>query len=167
MNTEIHDLKLPSLIKFNNRKILSGIAEVIGEEDKLIDMTVAIDKLDKIGIDKVKDEMLEKGISSLAVEKLDPIINMQGDVSDKLLTMREVLADSVLGLEGVDEIQKVIDKLVKRTQRIASINVGEGDLSNAKIIDISEMLEVIYGSCTVFSKAVVVANNNFFGVEHV
>ena len=105
------DLKLPSLIKFNNRKILSGIAEVIGEEDKLIDMTVAIDKLDKIGIDKVKDEMLEKGISSLAVEKLDPIINMQGDVSDKLLTMREVLADSVLGLEGVDEIQKVIDKL--------------------------------------------------------
>ncbi|MCH1436806.1 MAG: histidine--tRNA ligase [Flavobacteriales bacterium] len=105
------DLKLPSLIKFNNRKILSGIAEVIGEEDKLIDMTVAIDKLDKIGIDKVKDEMLEKGISSLAVEKLDPILNMQGDVSDKLLTMREVLADSVLGLEGVDEIQKVIDKL--------------------------------------------------------
>ena len=105
------DLKLPSLIKFNNRKILSGIAEVIGEEDKLIDMTVAIDKLDKIGIDKVKEEMLEKGISSLAVEKLDPILNMQGDVSDKLLTMREVLADSVLGLEGVDEIQKVIDKL--------------------------------------------------------
>ena len=105
------DLKLPSIIKFNNRKILSGIAEVIGEEDKLIDMTVAIDKLDKIGIDKVKEEMLEKGISSLAVEKLDPILNMQGDVSDKLLTMREVLADSVLGLEGVDEIQKVIDKL--------------------------------------------------------
>ena len=105
------DLKLPSVIKFNNRKILSGIAEVIGEEDKLIDMTVAIDKLDKIGIDKVKDEMLEKGISSLAVEKLDPLLNMQGAISEKLKTMRDVLSNSVVGLEGVDEIQKVIDKL--------------------------------------------------------
>lgn len=105
------DLKLPSIIKFNNRKILSGIAEVIGEEDKLIDMTVAIDKLDKIGIDKVKDEMLEKGISSAAVQKLDPILNMQGAISEKLKTMRDVLSNSVVGLEGVDEIQKVIDKL--------------------------------------------------------
>lgn len=105
------DLKLPSVIKFNNRKILSGIAEVIGEEDKLIDMTVAIDKLDKIGIDKVKDEMLEKGISSAAVENLDPILNMQGAISEKLKTMRDVLSNSVVGLEGVDEIQKVIDKL--------------------------------------------------------
>lgn len=105
------DLKLPSVIKFNNRKILSGIAEVIGEEDKLIDMTVAIDKLDKIGIDKVKDEMLEKGISSAAVEKLDPILNMQGAISEKLKTMRDVLSNSLLGLEGVDEIQKVMDKL--------------------------------------------------------
>ena len=105
------DLKLPSVIKFNNRKILSGIAEVIGEEDKLIDMTVAIDKLDKIGIDKVKDEMLEKGVSSAAVEKLDPILNMQGAISEKLKTMRDVLSNSVVGLEGVDEIQKVMDKL--------------------------------------------------------
>ena len=105
------DLKLPSVIKFNNRKILSGIAEVIGEEDKLIDITVAIDKLDKIGIDKVKDEMLEKGVSSAAVEKLDPILNMQGVISEKLKTMRDVLSNSVVGLEGVDEIQKVMDKL--------------------------------------------------------
>jgi histidyl-tRNA synthetase len=110
-NKVFTDLKLPSVIKFNNRKILSGIAEVIGEEDKLIDMTVAIDKLDKIGIDKVKDEMLEKGISSAAVEKLDPILNMQGAISEKLKTMRDVLSNSVVGLEGVDEIQKVMDKL--------------------------------------------------------
>lgn len=105
------DLKLPSVIKFNNRKILSGIAEVIGEADKLIDMTVAIDKLDKIGIGKVKEEMLEKGISTAAVEKIDPILNMQGDISQKLQTIRNVLADSVVGLEGVEEIQKVIDKI--------------------------------------------------------
>lgn len=105
------DLKLPSVIKFNNRKILSGIAEVIGEADKLIDMTVAIDKLDKIGIGKVKEEMLEKGISTAAVEKIDPILNMQGDISQKLHTMRNVLADSVVGLEGVEELQKVIDKI--------------------------------------------------------
>jgi histidyl-tRNA synthetase len=105
------DLNLPSIIKFNNRKILSGIAEVIGEEDKLIDITVAIDKLDKIGLDKVKEEMQTKGVSDTAIDKLDPILNMKGDASQKLVTMREVLSASPVGLEGVEEIQTVIDKV--------------------------------------------------------
>jgi len=105
------DLNLPATIKFNNRKILSGIAEVIGEEDKLIDITVAIDKLDKIGLEKVKEEMQTKGVSDAAIEKLDPILNMKGDAKQKLVTMREVLAASAIGLEGVQEIQTVIDKV--------------------------------------------------------
>ena len=110
-DTVFTELKLPTIIKLNNRKVLSGIAEVIGEGDKLIDITVAIDKLDKIGLEKVKEEMQTKGVSGSAIEKLDPILNMKGDAKQKLATMREVLADSVIGLEGVEEIQTVIDKV--------------------------------------------------------
>ena len=110
-DTVFTELKLPTIIKLNNRKLLSGIAEVIGEGDKLIDITVAIDKLDKIGLEKVKEEMQTKGVSDSAIEKLDPILNMKGDAKQKLATMREVLADSVIGLEGVEEIQTVIDKV--------------------------------------------------------
>lgn len=105
------ELKLPTVIKLNNRKVLSGIVEVIGEADKLIDITVAIDKLDKIGLEKVKEEMQSKGVSDLAIEKLDPILNMKGDANEKLVTMREVLASSEIGLEGVAEIQTVLDKV--------------------------------------------------------
>jgi len=110
-DTVFTELKLPTIIKLNNRKVLSGIAEVIGEGDKLIDITVAIDKIDKIGLEKVKEEMQTKGVSGSAIEKLDPILNMKGDAKQKLATMREVLADSVIGLEGVEEIQTVIDKV--------------------------------------------------------
>jgi histidyl-tRNA synthetase len=110
-DTVFTELKLPTIIKLNNRKVLSGIAEVIGEGDKLIDITVAIDKLDKIGLEKVKEEMQTKGVSDAAIEKLDPILNMKGDAKKKLVTMREVLTDSVIGLEGVEEIQTVIDKV--------------------------------------------------------
>jgi len=110
-DTVFTELKIPAIIKLNNRKLLSGIAEVIGEGDKLIDITVAIDKLDKIGLEKVKEEMQTKGVSDSAIEKLDPILNMKGDAKQKLVTMREVLADSVIGLEGVEEIQTVLDKV--------------------------------------------------------
>jgi len=110
-DTVFSELKLPSIIKLNNRKVLSGIAEVIGEGDKLIDITVAIDKLDKIGLEKVKEEMQTKGVSDSAIEKLDPILKMKGDAKQKLSTMREVLAESLIGLEGVGEIQTVIDKV--------------------------------------------------------
>jgi histidyl-tRNA synthetase len=106
------ELKVPTVIKFNNRKVLSGIAEIIGAEDKLIDMTVAIDKLDKIGLDLVKEEMLQKGISDSAIKKIEPILNMEGDAVKKLATMRSVLADSKVGLEGVNEVQTVINKVL-------------------------------------------------------
>jgi histidyl-tRNA synthetase len=110
-DTVFTKLNLPAVIKLNNRKVLSGIAEVIDEADKLIDITVAIDKLDKIGLVKVKEEMLSKGVSEAAIEKLEPILNMTGDPTQKLETIREVLAPSKIGIEGVDEIQEVFDKI--------------------------------------------------------
>ena len=106
------ELKVPTVIKLNNRKVLSGIAEIIGAEDKLIDMTVAIDKLDKIGLDLVKEEMLQKGISDSAIKKIEPILNMEGDAFAKIATMRSVLADSDIGIEGVNEVQTVINKVL-------------------------------------------------------
>ena len=98
-------------IKINNRKILSGIAEVIGEPDKIVDITVAIDKLDKIGRDKVNEELKADGISDEAIAKLQPIIALSGTNEEKLQTIREVLADSETGLKGVEETQFILDTL--------------------------------------------------------
>ena len=98
-------------IKINNRKILSGIAEVIGEPNKIVDITVAIDKLDKIGLDKVNEELKADGISDEAIAKLQPIIALSGTNEEKLQTIREVLADSETGLKGVEETQFILDTL--------------------------------------------------------
>ena len=98
-------------IKINNRKILSGIAEVIGEPDKIVDITVAIDKLDKIGLDKVNEELKADGISDEAIAKLQPIIALSGTNEEKLQTIREALADSETGLKGVEETQFILDTL--------------------------------------------------------
>ena len=98
-------------IKINNRKILTGIAEIIGEADKIVDITVAIDKLDKIGLDKVNDELRAVGLSEEAVEKLQPIIALSGSNEEKLETMRRVLAESETGLKGVEEVAFVLDTL--------------------------------------------------------
>lgn len=98
-------------IKMNNRKILSGIAEVIGAEDKLIDFTVALDKLDKIGEDGVKKEMLEKGITETAIEKLQPVFNNNGNASEKLALLKKLLATSEIGSKGIEELQFIIDSI--------------------------------------------------------
>ena len=98
-------------IKINNRKILSGIAEMIGEADKIVDITVAIDKLDKIGLDAVNEELREDGISEEAIQKLQPIINLSGSNSEKIQTMREALAGSEVGQKGIDEVEYVLSKL--------------------------------------------------------
>ena len=98
-------------IKLNNRKILSGIAEVIGEADKITDITVAIDKLDKIGLEKVNEELAEKNIPASAIEKLQPIILLEGDERYKLEVLKTVLADSEIGLKGVEEIEFILNKV--------------------------------------------------------
>ena len=98
-------------IKINNRKILSGIAEMIGQADKIVDITVAIDKLDKIGLDNVNAELAKAGIPEDAIQKLQPIIQLSGSNAEKLSTMREVLKDSEIGLKGVDESEFILSKL--------------------------------------------------------
>ena len=98
-------------IKINNRKILSGIAEVIGEADKIVDITVAIDKLEKIGLENVNEELRSDGISDEAIKKLQPIISLTGTNDEKLSIIRDVLKDSETGLKGVEEIQFILDGL--------------------------------------------------------
>ncbi|MCI7653805.1 MAG: histidine--tRNA ligase [Bacteroidales bacterium] len=98
-------------IKINNRKLLTGIAELIGEADKIVDITVAIDKLDKIGIDNVNEELRADGISPEAIEKLQPIITLSGTNEDKLATMQEALKDSEIGLKGIEELRFILSTL--------------------------------------------------------
>lgn len=98
-------------IKINNRKILSGIAEVIGASDKLIDFTVALDKLDKIGEDGVKKEMLEKGISESAIEKVQPLFNFTGTINEKIEKLATLLASSTEGLKGVEELKFICNAI--------------------------------------------------------
>nr|WP_297166243.1 histidine--tRNA ligase [uncultured Dysgonomonas sp.] len=103
-------LKIRVCIKLNNRKILSGIAEIIGEPEKIVDITVAIDKLDKIGLEKVNEELQSKGIPAEAIEKLQPIILLEGDNTSKLETLKESLSASEIGLKGVEEIEFILNK---------------------------------------------------------
>ncbi len=95
-------------LKLNNRKILAGIAEIIGEADRLIDITVAIDKLDKIGLENVNNELLAKGLPQEAVDKLQPILHLSGTNEEKLATLRTVLASSETGIKGVEETATVL-----------------------------------------------------------
>lgn len=98
-------------VKMNNRKILSGLAEVIGAQDKLIDFTVALDKLDKIGAEGVKNEMLSKGISEEAIEKVQPLFSFTGDNSEKLGKLKLMLADSSIGMQGIQELEFIVSAI--------------------------------------------------------
>jgi histidyl-tRNA synthetase len=108
-------------IKINNRKILSGIAEVIGAKDKLIDFTVALDKLDKIGEDGVKKEMLAKGIDEAAIEKVQPLFNFTGSINEKIEKLAQLLASSEEGMKGVEELRFICDN-------VTEIGLGESEL---------------------------------------
>ena len=98
-------------IKINNRKILTGIAEVIGEQEKIIQITTAIDKLDKIGLDAVNAELEKEGLLKTSIEKLQPIIQLSGSNDEKLNTIAEVLANSEIGLKGVEEVRFILNTL--------------------------------------------------------
>lgn len=115
-------------IKINNRKILSGIAEMIGEADKIVDITVAIDKLDKIGLEAVNAELAEDGIPAEAIDKLQPIINLSGTNEEKIQTMRQVLKDSEAGMKGIEEVEFVLNTL----KACALTNTIELDLTLAR-----------------------------------
>jgi len=110
-------------IKINNRKILSGIAEVIGKADNIIDLTVAIDKLDKIGLDGVIKELLEKGFTESDIEKLKPVILLDGSNSVKLHSLRDALADSQIGLKGCDELETVFNYITNCPLQTATLEL--------------------------------------------
>ena len=110
-DTVFSQLSVRVQIKINNRKILSGIAEVIGAADKIVDITVAIDKLDKIGIDNVNAELRQDGLSEEQIEKLQPIIQLEGTNDEKLDTIAKVLKDSETGLKGVEETRFILNTL--------------------------------------------------------
>jgi histidyl-tRNA synthetase len=110
-----------AIIKINNRKILSGIAEVIGAHDKLIDFTVALDKLDKIGEEKVKEEMLIKGISAEGIKKLQPLFSLKGDFGSQIQQLKLILASSKEGTKGIEELEfinKAISELKLQTAKL-------------------------------------------------
>jgi histidyl-tRNA synthetase len=92
------------MIKLNNRKILAGIAEIIGEADRLVDITVAIDKLDKIGLENVNKELIERGLSQSAIDKLQPILHLKGTNEEKIIQLKIILSTSEIGMKGVEEI---------------------------------------------------------------
>jgi histidyl-tRNA synthetase len=116
-------------VKINNRKILSGMAEIMGEAERITDFTVALDKLDKIGIDKVKEEMLERGLSAEAIAKVQPVLELSGSNYDKLASLRKVLAASETGLKGIDELETIfrhLDVLKLKTEVELDLTLARG-----------------------------------------
>ena len=130
-------------IKINNRKILTGIAEMIGEADRIVDITVAIDKLDKIGLEKVNEELRANGLSEDAIQKLQPIINLSGTNQEKMATMRQALAQSEIGLKGIDEVEFVLNHLSGLTSQVEldltlarGLNYYTGCIFEVKALDV-------------------------------
>lgn len=145
--SEVFDiLNIKFVIKLNNRKILAGIAETIGQADKIIDITVAIDKLDKIGLEKVNEELISKGLPANAVNKLQPILHLTGDNLSKLNQLSDVLTDSVTGLKGIEEMQTVLshcsslglDDMIDLDLTLArGLNYYTGAIIEVKAVDVA------------------------------
>src|SRR5699024_3437362 len=119
-------------IKLNNRKILSGLAEVIGEADKLIPFTVALDKLDKIGEEGVKNEMRKQGISETALEKINPIFEMKGDFEEKIKKLQEILENSAIGKKGIEELQFIWKAIQEMPLQVSTLDL---DVTLARGLD--------------------------------
>lgn len=111
MDKSFSELSIPVIIKFNNRKILSGIAEILNASDRIIDITVAIDKLDKIGKDGVVKELQEKGISESSIKQLEPLIDLSGSNAEKVAVLKTFLATSEIGKKGIEEIEFLLHNL--------------------------------------------------------
>ncbi len=122
-------LNINTVVKINNRKILAGIAEAIGEADRMVDITVAIDKLDKIGLEKVNAEMLEKGISQDAVDKLQPILKLEGSTAEKLSQIEKVIGETEVGAKGIAEMRTMfayLDNLDLNTEVELDLTLARG-----------------------------------------
>ena len=122
--------KVPVTIKINNRKILSGIAEIIGEKENIVKITVAIDKLDKIGVDGVNKELRENNIAESAIEKLQPLIIFKGSYAEKIELLKTMLAASEVGLKGIEEIEFLFNQAttlgLKSTELELDITLARG-----------------------------------------
>ena len=129
-DTVFTDFGVRVQIKINNRKILSGIAEAIGESDKIVDITVAIDKLDKIGLEAVNEELRQDGLSEESIAKLQPIIQLEGSNAEKLNTIAEVLKDSETGMKGVEEMRFILGT-------IGALDTPNGSLNNELQLDLT------------------------------
>ena len=146
------DLNLQGVtIKINNRKILAGIAELIGAQDKLIDFTVALDKLDKIGEAKVKDEMLAKGISADGISKLQPLFNLSGNFNDQLQSLKSILKSSIEGLKGVEELEFIASSInsigLKTTSLQMDVTLARGlNYYTGAIFEVSAPATIQMGS---------------------
>ncbi|MGM0621558.1 MAG: histidine--tRNA ligase [Bacteroidota bacterium] len=106
-------LKIETVVKINNRKILAGIAETIGEKERITDITIAIDKLEKIGLEKVNEELSAKGVSDEAIQKLQPILGLEGDTASKLGQLEEIISTSEIGVQGIEEMKTLFSYLEK------------------------------------------------------
>lgn len=151
MDEVFHRFGIRVCIKMNNRKILSGIAEVIGAADKIVDITVAIDKLDKIGLDKVNEELRDKGLSEEAIAKLQPVILLRGSNREKIASLKEVLAASETGLKGIEEMEFILDRIEKlalRAELELDLTLARGLNYYTGVIFEVKALDVQIGSIT-------------------
>ena len=129
IDTVFQRLGIRVQIKINNRKLLSGIAEIVGEADKIVDITVAIDKLDKIGLDKVNEELRADGISEEAIAKLQPVITLSGTNEEKLQTMENFLSASEIGMKGIEELRFILgacDKVELKNELQLDLTLARG-----------------------------------------
>lgn len=146
------DLKLEGVsVKINNRKILSGIAELIGADNKITDFTVALDKLDKIGIELVKDEMLKNGISSKSIDTMQPIFDLSGDFISKLDSLKNILVDSEIGKVGISELEWIFNTIselgLKKIKFEFDVTLARGlNYYTGSIIEVSPPRGVSMGS---------------------
>lgn len=151
VDTVFTELGINVTVKINNRKLLTGIAETIGEADKIVDITVAIDKIDKIGIDNVNLELKEKGLSDDAISRLRPILELSGSNEEKLEVMKGFLKDSETGMKGIEEIEEVmegIDNVGHRNSMEIDVSLARGlNYYTGTIIEVKAN-DVVIGSIT-------------------
>ena len=144
-------LNLKVVIKLNNRKILAAIAELINKEDKIIDITVAIDKLDKIGYQKVCEELIDRGLTQEDINKIEPILKLQGTTQTKIQTLKELISNTEIGQKGIEEIEEVfshLDKLNLITEVEFDITLARGlNYYTGAIVEV-KCLETSMGSIT-------------------